>query len=114
LLVKLIVTDALPRTFVRFVRSFRSIVPCPKAAPSQGTDRTSDWIAACPNLCLLGGDHRVAAELHGRFSNWIYVVAFAAVAGVCVADRRIFGRRQMKLGVIGLVTLGLVLRGLGF
>jgi lipopolysaccharide export system permease protein len=74
---------------------------------------TVGLLAKCQTNCADAGGQKVAKELHRRFSGWLYVLSFAAISA-WLGSRSRPSRGGAKFGVIGVMLLGLVVRGLGF
>ena len=101
--------------FTSYLLSLDSSAPPDAGASVHPKHRsTSELIAACKNLCMFGGDRHLAIELNGRLSNWIYVLAFAALAAWFSSKPRSTRTNKMRTEIVSLVILGLSIRGIGF
>jgi lipopolysaccharide export system permease protein len=74
---------------------------------------TFELLVGCGEACRTGERRGIAREINRRFSDWLYVLAFAVMTA-WFGSRSRPNRSTTKFGMVAVMLLGLVLRGSGF
>lgn len=99
--------------FSAYMLSLSELAPRSEGVIRPQGKATSELMIGCETNCVSSDNRQFKRELHRRFSDWLYVLAFAVItAGFGSRSRP--NRNFTKFGVVGMMLIGLVLRGVGF